>query len=82
MDCARVLTWAGGMTLLLLSLGSSGWSAAPAISGITIEPQRVGRYEKVELTFRLSQAYDNPFDPDEIDVAAEIRTPSGRGQTA
>ena len=35
----------------------------------------VGRYEKFELTFTLSEAYDNPFDPGVVDISVTIAAP-------
>jgi len=37
----------------------------------------VPRYGKLELTLDLSATYDNPFDPDDIDVWADLRPPKG-----
>jgi hypothetical protein len=63
---------------LLLAVSECALASGPVIKGITVEPKRAGRYEKVEVTFTLSRAYKNPFDPEQIDVSAEIRAPSGR----
>jgi hypothetical protein len=42
------------------------------------EPDRAaGRYERYEVRFRLNRAFDNPFDPEQIDVSAQITAPSG-----
>jgi hypothetical protein len=38
----------------------------------------VGRYELVEIGASITGAWTNPFDPDQIDVAAQIAAPSGR----
>jgi len=38
----------------------------------------VGRCEKLELTFPLEATFDNPFDPEQIDVICRIKTPSGK----
>lgn len=37
----------------------------------------VGRYEKFELTFALSETYDNPFDPDIVDISVTFSRPDG-----
>lgn len=39
--------------------------------------QAIGRYEKLELTLRLSATYENPFDPEQIEVTAQFTTPGG-----
>lgn len=36
------------------------------------------RYEKFELQIDLRATFDNPFDPDQIDLAAEFTAPSGK----
>ena len=41
----------------------------------------VPRHEKFEITFSLSRGYDNPFSPDEIDIAANFISPSGEVTT-
>ena len=57
--------------------GERAVADGPAITGIAVAPGRVGRYERVEITFTLSRAYDNPFDPGQIAVAADLLAPSG-----
>ena len=37
----------------------------------------VGRYEKLELLIRVDRQYDNPFDPEEVDLAVVLKTPGG-----
>ncbi len=37
----------------------------------------VGRYEKLELLIRINRRYDNPFDPQEVDLVIELKTPDG-----
>jgi len=39
----------------------------------------VGRYEKLELQVDLKATYQNPFDPDDLDLWAEFTAPSGKG---
>jgi hypothetical protein len=47
------------------------------------EPGRtVERYGRYEVRFRLNRAFDNPFDPEQVDVAAEVTAPSGATWTA
>ena len=35
-------------------------------------------YERWEASFRLNKTYNNPFDPDEIDISAEFTSPSNK----
>ncbi|SPE30633.1 exported hypothetical protein [Candidatus Sulfopaludibacter sp. SbA6] len=38
----------------------------------------VGRYEKLELRVELRATYQNPYDPDDLDLWAEFAAPSGK----
>lgn len=49
-----------------------------AIRSVTPSCFTVERYGLLELRVDLSATYQNPFDPDEIDVTARVRAPSGR----
>jgi hypothetical protein len=66
--------------LLILAplLHASEKSRVSAISGVTLNSPEVPRYEKLEISFSVNLPVDNPYDPDEIDVRAVIRTPSGK----
>jgi len=48
------------------------------ICNVSLDRQIVPRYEKLEATFQINLPLNNPYDPEEIDVAALIRTPGGR----
>ncbi|MFC1604604.1 DUF5060 domain-containing protein [Planctomycetota bacterium] len=52
----------------------------PSILSVRADSRRVGLYEKFELRIDLKAAYNNPFDPDEIDLSAEFTSPSGKKQ--
>jgi hypothetical protein len=41
-------------------------------------PATVGRFEKYEIALDLSRRYDDPFDPETIDIEATFTAPSGR----
>ena len=56
-------------------LGSS-LSFAAALQSVT-DNGPVGKYEKFEITFDPGQTYKNPFDPAEIDVTVEFKSPAG-----
>jgi len=60
---------------------SRGSFAGTGILDISINSNTVGLYEKFEVTFRLSSTYDNPFDPNEVDVRGLFITPSGETLT-
>lgn len=38
----------------------------------------VGRYEKLELRIDLRATFQNPYDPEEVDLQAEFTSPSGK----
>jgi hypothetical protein len=48
-----------------------------ALRSVTPNAPTIGRYGKLELTLDLSATYDNPFDPEDIDVTAEFQGPGG-----
>jgi len=50
----------------------------PAILSATPNSRKVPRFGKFELTIELSASYDNPFDPEQIDLTARFTSPSGR----
>jgi hypothetical protein len=37
----------------------------------------VGKYEKLELLIDVDRRYDNPFDPEEVDLVVVLNTPDG-----
>jgi hypothetical protein len=45
---------------------------------VRVDRPVVGVYERVELTADVSATFDNPFDPDDVAVDAQIETPDGR----
>ncbi|MCJ7728762.1 MAG: DUF5060 domain-containing protein [Sedimentisphaerales bacterium] len=54
-----------------------GPSKATTITSISQNGSTIGRYEKFEVTFTLSQTYTNPFDPCIIDVNVSFHEPGG-----
>jgi hypothetical protein len=53
-------------------------SGQPAVVSVTPNQTSIGRYEKFELTVELSATYENPFDPEQIDLTAEFVSPQGK----
>ncbi len=51
------------------------------ITSILQNAEAVGLYGKFELTFTLSQSYDNPFDPSVVDVTVVFTEPDGNTAT-
>jgi hypothetical protein len=46
--------------------------------GSGFERAEVAQYEKLELNVDLKATFDNPFDPEQIDLSAEFTSPSGK----
>ena len=49
-----------------------------SLGGVSVSSGEVARYEKLELDLDLHATFDNPFNPDEIDVTARFSGPDGR----
>ncbi|MBO9605358.1 MAG: DUF5060 domain-containing protein [Paenibacillaceae bacterium] len=63
--------------LACVAAGRPVSAAGPAISGISLSAASIPAYQKLEVTFGLSNSYSNPFDPAIIEVWAEVASPSG-----
>ena len=71
------------LLLAIMPAFGSGNQARPDLRKIEIEAaaSTVGRYEKLELIIHLDARYDNPFDPDQVDVAVLLKAPGGEQLT-
>ncbi|HZG78306.1 MAG TPA: DUF5060 domain-containing protein, partial [Paenibacillus sp.] len=61
-----------------LPLGAQKASAATTFSNVSMNTSTPAMYDKFEMTFNLSTTYNNPFNPDEVNVLATFTTPSGK----
>ncbi|MBI2299160.1 MAG: DUF5060 domain-containing protein [Armatimonadetes bacterium] len=52
-----------------------------AVRSVTATRDEVPRYARQELTIDLAGTWDNPFDPDDIDLSATFHSPSGAALT-
>ncbi|MCX7969739.1 MAG: DUF5060 domain-containing protein, partial [Armatimonadetes bacterium] len=52
--------------------------ATLTLKGVKPNEKTLRRYETLELKIDLDATYDNPFDPEQISVEAEILLPSGK----
>src|SRR5690606_21409111 len=52
-------------------------SLKPVIRNVSYEKDPVGAYDKFEIRFDLDATYDNPFDPDDINVEGHFISPDG-----
>ena len=54
---------------------------ATEITSVTVAPDPVGKYEKLEIRFQVTSAYGNPFDSTEVSIDAVFTSPSGKSWT-
>lgn len=67
---------AWGPALLWIVLGAGACTAGQEL-GIEPSAKTVGKYEKVEFIIRVDAQYGNPFDPEQVDLIIELRSPGG-----
>jgi len=58
--------------------GGPAAPAAPRMIRPVLSAESVPLYEKLEITFELDTFYDNPFDPEVVDVQGHFVSPSGQ----
>ena len=63
------------LTISILCLLPAIAGAQTEITSISQNAATVGLYQKFELSFTLSESYDNPFDPDIVDITVTIDRP-------
>jgi len=51
--------------------------APPRIVDVSASSTKIGRFERLELTVRLAADYANPFNPEEVDLRAQVADPEG-----
>jgi hypothetical protein len=71
---------AAAIALVCLVTEDFVWAEQPSILSVRADSRTVGLYEKFELRIDLKATYDNPFDPEQIDLSAEFTSPSGKKQ--
>lgn len=55
------------------------FSSSPSRTlGIEISKKEVGQYEKLEMEIQVDGRYDNPFDPDAVDLVVLLKTPGDK----
>ncbi|MHC4584543.1 MAG: DUF5060 domain-containing protein [Planctomycetota bacterium] len=42
---------------------------------LEVSAKKVGKYEKLEMLIKVNNQYDNPFDPNEVDLVVLLNTP-------
>ena len=63
---------------LLLTARCAVLWAQPVITAIRANGDSIGLYNKFEAGFAIKAEYDNPFDPEQIDITATFLSPSGQ----
>jgi hypothetical protein len=58
--------------------GCCGAAGATASAALQQSASTVGQHDRLELTVRITAAYEDPFDPEQIDLRAVFTTPSGQ----
>jgi hypothetical protein len=56
-------------------------AGSPVIRDLSYLQASIGAYEKFEASFQVDGEFDNPYDPDEIDVVAHFTYPDGQKAT-
>ncbi|MFH1783474.1 MAG: DUF5060 domain-containing protein [bacterium] len=80
----KLFTLLGAVVIFLsafyLSADASRWSQNKQlkINSINENSNEVGQFELFEVTLDISATFDNPFDPEEIDVTGHFTSPSGK----
>jgi len=64
--------------IVVFLLFSSKASGNPEISNVRQNKDTIGLYDKLETRFDIEGDFNNPFDPDEVDVNAVFTSPSGK----
>ncbi|BBO34858.1 DUF5060 domain-containing protein [Lacipirellula parvula] len=54
------------------------WYARQQSPGRDVRPRGIAKNEKFELEIDLKATFENPFDPEQVDLWAEFTAPSGR----
>lgn len=67
--------------LLTAGCGTIYANTAPEILNVRQPQDSVGLHEKFEISLNLKCEFNNPFDPDEIDISTVFTSPSGKQWT-
>jgi hypothetical protein len=71
--------WSGKIRIeRIYGLTSEEPEAPLAVTDLRLNADKIPCFEKFEMTFDLTRVYENPFDPEQVDVRAKFTSPSGR----
>ena len=70
------LVWSAVFSLLLVAPAAASWGD----DGLRLQSPatEIGQYQRIDFELAVPWTYRNPFDPHEVDVTLEIRTPDGK----
>jgi len=81
MRIGRMKQIAAKTQLIVVCMFAMGYSAQgeqkPPQLMIEAAQEKVRQYERLELLIRLDAQYNNPFDPDQVDLTVVLNTPGG-----
>ena len=66
------------LVLLIAITATASTICQPEIRMIRPSGNAIGLYQKLELSMNLQVEYENPFDPDQVDIMATFIAPSGK----
>jgi hypothetical protein len=64
--------------IILLALHPVVSFSQPSINRVFSPREATGLYEKLEIGLSINAEYSNPFDPDELNIMATFKSPSGK----
>ncbi len=73
-----IFLYAVPILVLNLSTAPLALAAKSEIKEISISKDTISQYETLEITASLPSQHKNPYDYEEVDVAANIKTPDGQ----
>jgi len=71
----RIMTTISIVIALACALATVGFGDSSRTLGIKASKKQVGQYEKLELEIRVDGHYENPFDPDVVDLMVLLKIP-------
>ena len=73
----RIIVTISLIVILTSAMVTVGFGGPSRTLGLQISKKEIGQYEKLEMDICVEDNYDNPFDPDVVDVVVALKTPNG-----
>jgi hypothetical protein len=64
--------------LLMLAASAAVLYSQPSVSRVFQFRDTIGLYDKLEISLGLEAEFENPFDPEQLDIMARFESPSGK----